>query len=116
MKTRNAMALTALVVLMSATVAKAAEPSAPPAAAAVAPSAAPKGEGKGDGNGENFAARKEKILERLSKHESEFQKRQSCVQAATDRESLKACFPNKGWGGHGGGGRGCHEDGGEMKN
>lgn len=43
--------------------------------------------------GEKFEQRKSRILERLGKRAAAIQKKQTCVQAATNPESLKACFP-----------------------
>lgn len=44
----------------------------------------------------SFADIKAKALDRIAKRLEEVQKRQACVQAANDKEALKACFPNRG--------------------
>jgi hypothetical protein len=66
-------------------------------------------------NAPNFADVKARALERISKHLEEAQKRQTCIQAANDKEAFKACFPNRGkFGGgrFGHGGPGGDEGGG----
>ncbi len=57
-------------------------------------------------NAPSFADIKAKALDRIGKHLDEVQKRQACVQAANDKEALKACFPNRGKFGGGRFGRG----------
>jgi hypothetical protein len=49
---------------------------------------------------EKFEDRKAKVLEHISKHIAEAQKRQACVEAATNHDALKACMPERK--GHGG--------------
>jgi hypothetical protein len=97
MKTKNILTVAALAVLISASAALA-EDTAPPVTGTGAPPAAA---GNAEQKGEKFDERKAKILSRMSEHQAEFQKRQACVQAATDKDSLKACFPNRGHGGKG---------------
>ncbi len=48
-------------------------------------------EGRGGGGGE-LQAQKAEILNQLSKALADVQKRQSCVQAATDPQALAACM------------------------
>jgi len=81
MKMKNLLMMMALVSTMSASAAMAqTAPSAAPAAPAAASS------DKKAQHEEKFNDRKAKILDRL-------QKKQACVQAATDGKSLRACFP-----------------------
>lgn len=65
----------------------------PPASAAPAAQSAP------GQNTPSFSDIKAKALERIGKRLEEVQKRQACIQAANDKEALKACFPNRGFGG-----------------
>ena len=44
---------------------------------------------------EKFEERKARILDHISKHLAEIQKRQACVQAATTPKALKACLPER---------------------
>lgn len=48
------------------------------------------------GNGSQFQEHKAEILKRISERLAEVQKRQSCVQAANDRQALVACMPQRG--------------------
>ena len=69
-----------------------------------------RGPGQGGGGGQDrqqrFEARKAEILARLQQSES-------CVKAATDPESLRACMPNRG--GRGGGMQDQQSGGGEPQ-
>ncbi|MGA7953530.1 MAG: hypothetical protein WCA07_08410 [Gloeobacterales cyanobacterium] len=49
-----------------------------------------------EGNGSQFQEHKAEILKRISERLAEVQKRQSCVQAANDRQALVACMPQRG--------------------
>jgi hypothetical protein len=85
-----------IAMLLASTVAYAdnsvATPATPPGQAA--------GGAGGQGQGERFEERKAKVLAKI-------QERQACVQAATNHEAMKACFPHEGEGGEGrGGGQG----------
>lgn len=114
MQSKKVFTAAALAVLMSSSLAFA-EEAAAPAANADKPAATAPAPGGAEKKAENFADRKTKILEHMTKREEEFKKRQACVQAATSGEALKACFPNRGhWGKKGGkGGPGC-KDGDDM--
>jgi len=52
----------------------------------------PNGGGQ-QGNGQQFQEHKAKILQRLSTRLAKIQQRQSCVQAANNRQALFACMP-----------------------
>lgn len=63
-------------------------------------------QGGQQGDSETFQDRKTRILARLNERSTEVQKRIACVQAAADREALRACMPERGDGrGEGGGGQ-----------
>jgi hypothetical protein len=51
--------------------------------------------GRQGGDSAQFQTHKAEILKRISERMSELQKRQSCVQSATDRQALMACMPQK---------------------
>lgn len=71
----------------AAAMAQTATPATPPSAAA--------GGHAGANSGQNFATRKNEILQHISQHMTELQQRQSCVQAASTPDALKACRPPK---------------------
>ncbi len=54
--------------------------------------------GRQGGDSAQFQTRKAEILKRISERMSELQQRQSCVQAANDRQALMACMPQQGKG------------------
>jgi hypothetical protein len=54
------------------------------------------GQQGGQHRAEEFQKHKTEILERISKHLAEVQQRQTCVQAASDFQALKACMPERG--------------------
>jgi len=59
----------------------------------------------------SFEEHKAKVLQRITTHIAKAQERQACVQAASDREALRACMP-EGWGqGKGKPGKWQHEGG-----
>ena len=81
------------------------------------PPAAGSGQSGGPEKGERFDQMKARVLERIQKHLAEVQQKQSCVQAATTPEALKACLPHMGErreGGEGGEGRGGGFGGGRF--
>ncbi len=49
-----------------------------------------------DGDGQRFQERKSEMLQRMNEHLADVQKRISCVQAAKDRDDLRACMPRRG--------------------
>ncbi|XGV99652.1 MAG: hypothetical protein ACAF41_12030 [Leptolyngbya sp. BL-A-14] len=51
--------------------------------------------GRQGGDPAQFQTRKAEILKRLSARITELQQRQSCVQAANDRQALMTCMPQK---------------------
>ena len=75
--------------LASPTFASAQTPPSPPAAVPAAPSPAPK-------KGQDFQARKNEIVLHINTKIAQLQQRMACVQAAADRDGLKACMPPKG--------------------
>jgi hypothetical protein len=50
-------------------------------------------DGSDQGNGQQFQQRKDEILKRISARLAEIQQRQSCVEAANNRQALQACMP-----------------------
>ncbi len=63
--------------------------------------------GQGQGQpGERFEDHKAKILAHIQERMTKLQGIQSCVQAATTREALHACMPERAEGGQGGQGGG----------
>jgi hypothetical protein len=50
---------------------------------------------------QDFATRKAKILQRISDRLAKVQQIQSCVQAANDFQSMRACKPHRDKGEHG---------------
>lgn len=61
----------------------------------------------------SFEEHKAKALQRISTHIAKAQERQACVQAASNPESLKACFPNMGKRAEGKSGK-WHKEGGKK--
>jgi hypothetical protein len=50
----------------------------------------------GGGMGEEkFQERKAELLQRLNNHLAEVQQRISCVQAATNHQTMRACMPER---------------------
>ncbi|MEH1771226.1 MAG: hypothetical protein V7K76_06430 [Nostoc sp.] len=45
------------------------------------------------GSGQEFQQHKDEILKRISARLSEIEQRQSCVEAANNRQALEACMP-----------------------
>lgn len=108
MNTKQILTAMAVIITLSATaaVAQTAAPAAPSSAAPTATATA-----TAPAKGEKFDARKAKVLQRLEKRAAEVQQKQACVQAATTKEALQACFPNRGKkGGHKGGGFGMDKE------
>jgi len=99
MNTKQILIALAVVATMSATVVMAQDDASAPAPAAPA-AAAPATQGSSHkGRHEmKFADRKAHALKSLEKRAAKLQQQQACVQASTDKESLKACFPKRGQG------------------
>ena len=53
-------------------------------------------------NTQDFATRKAKVLQRISDRLAKMQQIQSCVQAANDFQSMRACKPHRDKDEHGG--------------
>lgn len=96
MNTKQLLVAIAVAAAMSATAVMAQSTSAPASATpAAATATADNHKGR---HGMKFEDLKAKILKRLEERAAKLQQQQACVQAASDRDALKACSPKRGKG------------------